>query len=120
MDIVAAVAKLDTQFKRGLLSADDYSFELEVLMRLKREELSTTYTVIHLSDAEMAGKTTEAVWSEVCGIMVCYSCTEGVGPVCTNCAVDEFLSELASNGKAMMVTQDEFGTTTVVAYKNQR
>jgi hypothetical protein len=38
---------------------------------------------------------------------------------CVNCPTHEFLSELDASGKAVMVTRDAFGVSTVVAYKNE-
>lgn len=118
MDIVAAITKLDTQFKRGLLSAADYSWELQLITSSKVEELANTYTIVHLVDGEVIGKSTESTWYEVCEIVECYKCTEMNAP-CADCPTDAFVSELSSNDKAVMVTHDAFGTTVITAYKNR-
>lgn len=118
MDIVAAITKLDTQFKRGLLSAADYSWELQLITSSKVEELANTYTIITMADGEVCGKSTQSLWTEVQELVTCYKCTEMVDK-CVNCPTDEFLSELDASGKAVMVTRDAFGVSTVVAYKNE-
>lgn len=118
MDIVAAITKLDAQFKRGLLTAADYSWELQLITSSKVEELANTYTIITMADGEVCGKSTQSLWTEVQELVTCYKCTE-MADKCANCPTDEFLSELDASGKAIMVTRDAFGVSTVVAYKNE-
>lgn len=115
MDIVSVVSNLDTQFKRGLLSAADYAWELQAAVSIKLDDLRTTYTIVHLVDGEVAGKSKESTLSEVKEAARCYKCLEDSS---CPCDTDGFLSELQATGKAVKVDYDPFGTTVITAYKN--
>lgn len=120
MNIVAEITKLDTQFKRGLITASDYSWQLQQITRDKCEELDTTYTMIVMVAGEKTGGGSDMTWPELCAAVACVPCSgEFSLTPCADCAVDQFLSELNANGKAVIVEQDPFGSSVTVAYRNQ-
>lgn len=117
------VAKLETQFTRGLISAAEFAAELMHIATMKAKALTTTYSVTLLVDGHRAGGQKEATLEEVTALSECGCCEpylDVTAPECEfGCVSLQFAEDLKASGQAMIVTRTMEGVSVLVVHVNK-